>query len=152
MFRITLLLLSVVMAGRQAHAQMKSLCTLITADDAKVFFDKAPDQKVDSPELCSYGLKGQSIMLTAMNYTASPNAKHLFDMNRQGIEQAKASPKDEQGLGATAFSASTASAVMIFLLKGNATVQIAASSDKGTPIAAMLDKLRIVAKKAAGRM
>jgi len=71
MFRITLLFLSVVMAGIQAKAQMKSLCTLITSDDAKVFFGKVPDQKMDNSEVCSNGLKGQNVMLTAVNYTAS---------------------------------------------------------------------------------
>lgn len=154
MFRVTLLILSIITVRSQAGAQMKSLCTLLTAEDARAFFDKVPDQKVDSPQVCSYGVTGQSVMLTAVNYTASPNAKQLFDMNRKAMEQSKDSPpKDETGLSATAFSASTKSAVMIFLLKGNATVQIAASTAKGTPIApALLDKLRRVAQKAAGRM
>jgi hypothetical protein len=52
-------------------------------------------------------------MLTVVNYTVSPNAKRLFDMNRQGMEAAKSSPKEEPGLGATAFSASTKSTVVI---------------------------------------
>jgi hypothetical protein len=52
-----------------------------------------------------------------------------------------------------AFSASTKSTIEIFLLKGNATVQITASTDEHATIAAtLLVKLRDVAKKAAGRM
>lgn len=154
MFRITLLLLSVITVGGQAMAQMKSLCNLVTPEDAQAFFDKAPDQTMGNPQICSYGLKGQDIMLTAVNYTSSPNAKQLFDMNRRAIEQQKGgSPKDELGLGATAFSTSTPNAVLIFLLKGNATVQLTASSAEGKHVpAGFLDKLRIVAKKAAGRM
>ena len=120
----------------------------------RAFFDKVPDVKMDNPEVCFYGVKAQSVMLSASHYTTSPNAKQLFDMNRTALQRLKDSPpKDEPGLGATAFSASTKSAVMIFLLKGNATVQIAAGNTNGTPVApALLDKLRIVAKKAADRM
>jgi hypothetical protein len=68
-------------------------------------------------------------MRTAVNYTSAPNAKRLFDMNKQAIEQQKTRPpKDEPGLGATAFSTTTKNALLIFLLKGNATVQLTAST------------------------
>ena len=104
--------------------------------------------------MCAYSSKGQTVTLAIVNYTAAANVKMLFEMNRQGMKDAKGSPKDEPGLGATAFSASTKSTFEIFLLKGNATVQLtAASANDRTAIAATeLDKLREVAKKAAGRM
>jgi hypothetical protein len=74
-------------------------------------------------------------------------------MTRQAIESAKGSPKDELGLGATAFPASTKSTIQIFLLKGNATVQISAGGDENAPVpATMLVKLREMAKKAADRL
>jgi hypothetical protein len=110
--------------------------------------------EMGSPQICAYSLKGQTVKLVVVNYTVAANAKMLFEMNRQGMEAAKGSPKDESGLGATAFSASTKSTFEIFLLKGNATVQItAASANERTAIpATVLNKLREVAKKAAGRM
>jgi hypothetical protein len=108
---------------------------------------------MNSPQLCAYALKGQAVKLTVVNYTVSAAAKKLFEMNRQGMEAAKGSPKDEPGLGATAFSASTKSTIEIFLLKANATVQITAGTDEHATIdATLLVKLRDVAKKAAGRM
>ena len=154
MLRITLFILSVITVSSQAGAQTKSLCTLVTAEDARAFFDKVPDLKMDNPDVCFDGVKAQSVMLSASHYTAYPNAKQVFDMNRTALQQLKDSPpKDEPGLGATAFSTSTKSGIMITLLKGNATLQIAAGNTGGAPVSpALLDKLRIVAKKAAGRM
>ena len=78
--------------------------------------------------MCAYSSKGQTVTLAIVNYMAAANAKMLFEMNRQGMKDAKGSPKDELGLGATAFSASTNSTFEIFLLKGNATVQLTAAS------------------------
>ena len=151
--KIALSILSLIVLEIQAAAQVKNLCTLVTIEDARAFFGGTPEETMDSPQLCAYGLKGQTVKLTVVNYTVSANAKKLFEMNRQGMEAAKGSPKDESGLGATAFSASTKSTIEIFLLKGNATVQITASTDEHAPIAAtLLVKLRDVAKKAAGRM
>jgi hypothetical protein len=152
MLRTTSLILSLMMVASQAAAQLKSLCTLMTAEDARIFFDKVPDQKVDSPQMCGYGVKAQNVMLTAVNYTSAPNAKRLFDMNRQGMEHAEGGVKDEPGLGATAFSGATKSAVVIFLLKGNVTVQLSVAGDKGKLAPGTLDKLRVVAKKTASRM
>ena len=149
----TLSVLSLIVLETQAAAQMENLCSLVTNEDARAFFGGTPEEIMHSPQICAYGLKGQPIKLTVVNYTASANAKKLFEMNRQGMEAAKGSPKDEPGLGATAFSASTKSTIEIFLLKGNATVQITASTDEHAPIAAaLLVKLRDVAKKAADRM
>lgn len=151
--KIVLSVLSLIVLDIQATAQVKSLCTLVTIEDARAFFGGTPQQIMGSPQLCAYGLKGQTVKLTIVNYTVSSYAKKLFEMNRQGMEAAKGSPKDEPGLGATAFSASTKSTIEIFLLKGNATVQITASTDEHAQIAAaLLVKLRDVAKKAAGRM
>ncbi len=148
---IAVSILSLSVLEIQAAAQVKNLCTLVTIEDARAFFGGTPEGIMDSPQVCAYGLKGQRVKLTVVNYTVSANAKKLYEMNRQGMETAKGSPKDEPGLGATAFSASTKSTIEIFLLKGNATVQITASTD--APIAAtLLVKLRDVAKKAAGRM
>jgi hypothetical protein len=154
MFRISLLFLSVLTVAGHVNAQPKSLCDLVTAGDAQGFFGKAADKIMGNPQICSYGLKGQDVMLTAVNYTSSRNAKQLFEMNRHALEQQKgSSPKDEPGLGATAFSTSTKNAVLIFLLKGNATVQLTANTAEGKQVpAGFLDKLRVVAKKAAGRM
>jgi hypothetical protein len=147
-------ILSLVGLQSGATAQTKSLCSLVTVDDARAFFGGAPEQEMSSPQICAYSLKGQTVKLVAVNYTVSATAKRLFEMNRQGMEDAKGSPKDEPGLGATAFSASTKSTIEIFLLKGNATVQItAASANERDAIApTVLNKLREVAKKAAGRM
>lgn len=113
-----------------------------------------PQQDMSTPQICADSSKGQTVKLAIVNYTVAANAKMLFEMNRQGMMNAKGSPKDEPGLGAPAFSASTKSTFEIFLLKGNATVQLtAASANDGTAIAATeLDKLREVAKKAVGRM
>lgn len=44
---------------------------------------KPPDEKMDNPQICAYGLKAQDYMLTAVNYTSAANAKMLFDMNRK---------------------------------------------------------------------
>jgi hypothetical protein len=151
---IIISILSLILLQSGATAQTKSLCSLVTSEDARAFFGGVPEQEINSPQICGYSLKGQTVKLVVVNYTIAANAKMLFDMNRQGMEAAKSSPKDEPGLGATAFSASTKSTIEIFLLKGNATVQItAASANERTPIAAtVLNKLREVAKKAAGRM
>jgi len=152
--RIIVSILSLFVLQSGATAQTKSLCSLVTIEDARTFFGTTPAQEMSSPQICAYSSKGQTVKLAIVNYTVAANAKRLFEMNRQGMEAAKSSPKDEPGLGATAFSASTKSTVEIFLLKGNATVQItAASQDERTAIAAtVLNKLREVAKKAAGRM
>jgi hypothetical protein len=151
--KIALSILSLIALETQAAAQLKNLCTLVTIEDARAFFGGTPEKKMDSPQLCAYALKGQTVTLVVVNYTVSANAKHLFEMNRQGMEAAKGSPKDEPGLGATAFSASTKSTIEIFLLKANATVQITAGTDEHATIdATLLVKLRDVAKKAAGRM
>lgn len=102
--------------------------------------------------------------------TSAANAKVLFDMNRKGIESQKGSAlKDEPGLGATAFSTTTKkNAVLIFFLKGNANGPVhrcdltnmdnsdrfdlnQPAEGKQVP-AGFLDKLRVVAKNAAGRM
>jgi hypothetical protein len=154
MSKIIVSILSLVLLQSGATAQTKSLCSLMTIEDARAFFGGAPEQDMASPQICAYSIKGQMVRLVVVNYTVSANAKMLFEMNRQGMEAAKGSPKDEPGLGATAFSASTKSTIEIFLLKGNATVQItAASANERTEIAtAVLTKLRDVAKKAAGRM
>ena len=153
MLRVTSFILSLMMVASQTAAQqLKSLCSLMTAEDARTFFGKVPDQKVDSPQMCGYGVKGQNVMLTAVNYTSAPNAKRLFEMNRQGMEHAEGGVHDEPGLGATAFSGTTKSAVVIFLLKGNVTVQLAVAGDKGKLAPETLDKLRVVAKKTASRM
>jgi hypothetical protein len=151
--KIALSVLPLIVLEIQAAAQVKNLCTLVTIEDARTFFGGTPEKIMGSPQLCAYGSKGQTVKLTIVNYTVSANAKKLFEMNRRGMEEAKGSPKDEPGLGATAFSASTKSTIEIFLLKGNATVQITASTDEHAPIAAtLLVKLRDVAKKAAARM
>ena len=152
--RLIVSILSLVVLQSGAMAQTKSLCSLVTIEDARAFFGGAPEQEMGSPQICAYSLKGQTVKLVVVNYTVSATAKQLFEMNRQGMEAAKGSPKNEPGLGATAFSASTKSTIEIFLLKGNATVQItAASANERTAIAAtVLNKLREVAKKAAGRM
>ena len=154
LFGVIVSILSLVVLQSGATAQTKSLCSLVTIEDAQAFFGGASKQEMSSPQMCAYSSKGQTVTLAIVNYTAASNAKMLFEMNRQGMESAKGSPKDEPGLGATAFSASTKSTFEIFLLKGNATVQItAASLNEGTAIAAtVLNKLREVAKKAAGRM
>jgi len=152
--RIIVLILSLAVLQSGATAQMKSLCSLVTVEDARAFFGGPPQQDMSSPQICAYSSKGQTVTLVIVNYTVVANARVLFEMNRQGMKDAKGSPKDEPGLGATAFSASTKSTFEIFLLKGNATVQLtAASANDHTAIAATeLDKLREVAKKAAGRM
>jgi hypothetical protein len=122
-------------------------------DDARAFLGGTPDEKMDSPDICAYGLKGQAMKLVAVNYMVSAAAPKVFEMNRHGIESTKGLAKDEPGLGATAFSASMKSSISIFLLKANATIQITASVDEPNPIAATLQvKLRDVAKKAAARM
>jgi hypothetical protein len=153
-FGITVSFLSLIVLESQAAAQVKSLCSLVTVEDARAFFGAAPDEKVEMPQVCSYRLKSQPVRLTVVNYTAGIEAKKLFELNKRGMESAKGTPKDEPGLGATAFSASTKSTIEIFLLKGNATVQLTASmEDEHVQIAAtVLDKLRVVAKNAAGRM
>jgi hypothetical protein len=152
--RIVVLILYLVVLQSVASAQTKSLCSLVTTEDAQAFFGGAPEQEMGSPQICAYSLKGQTVKLVVVNYTVAANAKMLFEMNRKGMEAAKGSPKDEPGLGATAFSASTKSTIEIFLLKGNATVQItAATTNERTAIAAtVLNRLREVAKRAAGRM
>ena len=152
--RIILLILSLVVLQSGATAQMKSLCSLVTVEDAQAFFGAPAQQDMSTPQICGYSSKGQTVKLAIVNYTVAANAKMLFEMNRQGMKDAKGAPKDEPGLGATAFSASTKSTFEIFLLKGNATVQLTAvSANDRTAIAATeLDKLREVAKKAAGRM
>jgi NAD(P)-dependent dehydrogenase (short-subunit alcohol dehydrogenase family) len=152
--RIIALILSLVVLQSGATAQMKSLCFLVTVEDARAFFGGPPQQDMSSPQMCAYSSKGQTVTLAIANYTAAANVQMLFEMNRQGMKDAKGSPKDEPGLGATAFSASTESTFEIFLLKGNATVQLTAASANGrTAIAATeLDKLREVAKRAADRM
>jgi hypothetical protein len=152
--RIITLILSLLVLQWVATAQMKSLCSLVTVDDARAFFGEPPQQDMSSPQICAYSSKGQTVRLAIVNYTAAANAKMLFEMNRQGMKDAKGSPKDEPGLGATAFSASTKSTFEIFLLKGNATVQLTAASanDRTAIAAAELDKLREVAKRAASRM
>jgi hypothetical protein len=152
--RIIALILSLVVLQSGATAQMKSLCSLVTVEDARAFFGGPPQQDMSSPQMCAYSSKGQTVTLAIANYTAAANVQMLFEMNRQGMKDAKGSPKDEPGLGATAFSASTESTFEIFLLKGNATVQLTAASANGrTAIAATeLDKLREVAKRAADRM
>ena len=151
---IILSILSLVVLQSGAKAQPKTLCSLVTIEDAQAFFGGTPKQEMSSPQICSYSSKGQPVSLNIVNYTAAANAKMLFQMNRQGMQDANSSPKDESGLGATAFSASTKTTVEIFLLKGNATVQItAASLNENTAIASSeLNKLREVAKKVAGRM
>ena len=101
-----------------ATAQVKSPCSLITVEDARAFLGGTPDEKVDSPEICAYGLKGQAVKLTAVNYTVSAAAPKLFEMTRHGIESTKGLAKDEPGLGANAFSASMKSSINIFLLTG----------------------------------
>lgn len=147
-------ILSLVVLQSGATAQMKSLCSLVTVEDAQAFFGAPAQQDMSTPQICGYSSKGQTVTLAIVNYTVAANAKMLFEMNRQGMVDAKGSPKDEPGLGATAFSASTKSTFEIFLLKGNATVQLTAvSANDRTAIAATeLDKLREVAKKAAARM
>jgi len=151
--KMALSILPLIVLEIPAVAQVPNLCSLVTIEDARAFFGATPEQQMASPQICAYALKGQALKLIVVNYTASANAKHLFEMNRQGMEAAKGSPKDEPGLGASAFSAATKSTIEIFLLKGNATVQLTASADEHTPLAAgLLVKLRDVAKKAAGRM
>jgi hypothetical protein len=147
-------MLSLVVLQSGATAQTKSLCSLVTSEDARAFFGGPPEQEMSSPQICGYSSKGQTVKLVVVNYTVAANAKMLLEMDRQGMEAAKGSPKDEPGLGATAFSASTKSTFEIFLLKGNSTVQItAASANERTAIPpTVLNQLREVAKKAAGRM
>ncbi len=154
MSRIIVSILSLVVLRSGAMAQTKSLCSLVTIEDARAFFGAAPKQEMSSPQICEYSSKGQTVKLLIANYTVTANAKMLFKVSREGMAAAKESPKDEPGLGATAFSGSTKSTIEIFLLKGNATVQIsAASANESTTIAGtVLNKLREVAKKAAGRM
>jgi hypothetical protein len=112
--KIALSILPLIVLEIQATAQVKNLCTLVTIKDASAFFGGTPEEIMDSPQICAYGLKGQTVKLTVVNYTVSANAKKLFEMNRQGMEAAKGSPKDEPGLGATAFSASTKSTIETF--------------------------------------
>jgi hypothetical protein len=72
-------ILSLVMLQSGATAQTKSLCSLVTIEDARAFFGGAPEQEIGSPQICAYSLKGQTVKLLVVNYTVSATAKQLFE-------------------------------------------------------------------------
>ncbi len=131
----------------------QSLCFLVTIDDATSFYGSKPDSRTDQPDVCTYLWKDQRITLTVVNYIKSPSAKDRFNGSREGLKAARVSVRDEVGLGAEAFSASQINSIDIFLLKGNATVQITVNNAWGRALPlAFRDKLREVAMKTAARI
>src|SRR5580658_9781000 len=52
--RVIVLILSLVVLQSGATAQMKSLCSLVTVEDARAFFGGPPQQDMSSPQMCAY--------------------------------------------------------------------------------------------------
>jgi len=133
-----------------ALASAKTACDVFPIDDAVVVLSQNAQQKDLGEAGCVYEIDTPHLVLFVTPPREIANARLSFEETKQAKQRGGAVVKDEPGLG---FSVVNKNAQMIYILKGSSVFFISLSNPgSSTPLPDLLDKMRIVAKRAATRL
>jgi hypothetical protein len=126
----------------------KSGCTVVTLNEVTAMLGPGTEQK-DVSGICIFTSKTASVTVTL-----AANASAPYQMMRITANQNGATVKDEPGIGVPAFSvaAKDGHGFTIFLLKGTWGASVSADTGLAKVPEPIRERLRSLAKKAAGRM
>lgn len=140
------------MAAALAAAQKpaRSACDVVTQQDAmEVLGGKVLKQ--ERPGACIWAVSNKPLALVVI-VDSSPNIAQQLQVPRQAVPKNGGTVLDETGLAPGAFSTRMRGAQSIYFLKGKTGVSVSVTNDNTGILPIMLDKLRPVAKRIAGRI
>lgn len=125
-------------------------CSYVTVQDAEsVLGAKAAEHW--GPGSCAFDVVGKPTILVVI-VDSSPNVKQQILMPKQNIPRAGGTVREEPDVFPGAYSTTIKGAQSIYILKGNTAVSVTVTNDNKGTLPDMLDKLRPVAKRIAGRL
>lgn len=150
---------AIALAPITGHAQVRSSCPLITADEAATVLGGKPS-RTEEASACTYALPGDSntLILVLQYGYGEPTMQRIFADSRNDFVRKGAVVKDEPSIGPPTFSFVNGDkqerASGFFVLKGDAVLMVVVSEKNPSgPLRSTdkLDRLRPILKKAAGR-
>ncbi len=145
------ILILALLAAMAAPAQpAKPACSFVTVQDAEsVLGAKATEHW--GPGSCAFDTIGKPTILVVI-VDSSPNVKQQIWLPKQNIPKAGGTVREEPDVFPGAYSTTIKGAQTIYLLKGNTAVSVTATNDNKGVLPDMLEKMRPVAKRIAGRL
>jgi hypothetical protein len=146
LFALRLLLIFPLLTS--AFAQSKSGCTVLGLSEVSEALGPGTEQR-DVSGTCIFTSKKAAVTINL-----TPNATAQFQIMKLTATQNSATVKDEPGIGTAAFSvvAKDGHGFTIFLLKGTWGAAVGADAGPSKIPEVIREKVRGLAKKAAGRM
>lgn len=130
--------------------QKRLACSFVTQQDAEAILGPKAAQHA-GPGSCAYDAPGQNFILVVI-VDSSPNVKQQIWVPKQNIGRAGGTVREEPGVYPGAYSTSIKGAQSVYLLKGDSAVSVTVTNDNKGVLPDMLEKLRPLAKKIAGRL